>query len=63
MHKTFPCVSDQVSPKQSLRWDSGDHDSLTADLRTGARGGEEAEQRQDLCQTWFPPDPMGRSGA
>ena len=67
MHITFPCVSDQVSPKQSLKWDSGDPDSLTADLRTEARGtgwgGEEAEQRQGLCQTWLLPDPMGRSGA
>lgn len=45
MHKTSPCVSDQVSPKQSLRWDSGDHDSLTADLRTGARGMDGAGKR------------------
>ena len=63
MHKTFPCVSDQVSPKQSLRWDSGDHDSQTADLRTGARGTgwgrEEAEQRQGLCQTWVRLIPRG----
>ena len=58
-----PFGSAQVSSKQSLRWDSGDHDSLTADLRTGARGTgwgrEETEQRQGLCQTWVRLIPWG----
>ena len=58
-----PFGSAQVSSKQSLRWDSGDHDSLTADLRPGARGTgwgrEETEQRQGLCQTWVRLIPWG----